>query len=99
MTGEVETKDALLRDLLEVLAARGLVTAWAASARPFSDLERDCRSVCADAEDRQALAAYLQRNRVIQESVTTLLASFAITANARLEAVPAIQRPLARAGS
>lgn len=99
MTTEVVDKDALLRELLPVLAARRLVTGWAASATPFSDLERDCRSVCADAEDRQALASYLQRNPVIQESVATLLASFAITANAKWEDVPAIQRPLARAGS
>lgn len=99
MTGECDEKDALLRELLQVLAARRLVTGWAASATPFFDLERDCRSVCADAEDRQAVASYLQCNPVIQESVATLLASFAITANARWEDVPAIQRPLARAGS
>jgi len=99
MSHALDQNDALLCGLLPVLAARGLVKAWATSATPFSDLERDCRSVCADAGDRHALSAYLQRNPVIQESVATLLASFAITANARWEGVPAIQRPLARAGS
>jgi hypothetical protein len=68
-------------------------------ATPCSDLERDCRSLCANPEDRRALASYLYGNPVIQESVGTLLASFAITANARWEDVPAIQRPLVRAGS
>jgi len=69
------------------------------SSWPCSDLERDCRSICADPKVRQALASYLQGNPVIQESVATLLASFPITANARSEEVPAIQRPLARVGS
>ena len=99
MTLEGVDKDALLRDVLPALAARRLVTGWAASATPFSDLQRDCLSVCADAEDRRGLTFYLQRNPVIQESVATLLASFAITGKARWEDVPAIQRPLARAGS
>jgi len=45
------------------------------------------------------IALCLQANPVIQETVATLLVSFAITANARWEDVPAIQRPLARAGS
>lgn len=98
MTIEVVDKDPLLRELLPVLAARRLVTGWAASATPYADLERDCRSACADAQDLQALASYLRANSVIQATVKTLLASFAMTANTKWQDVPVLQQPLARPG-
>lgn len=99
MTRGIDEKYALLRQLLAVLAARGLVRTWASSATPFSDLERDCRSIRADFQDRAGFASYLRANPVIQETVGTLLAHLAITANTRWQDVPAVQRPLARPGS
>lgn len=98
MTEKVGDKDTFLRQLLPVLAARGLVRAWASSATPFSDLERECRSLCANPEDRQALASYLHANPLVQETVETLIAHFAMTANTRWQDVPVLQQPLARPG-
>jgi hypothetical protein len=98
MTDEIDSKDALLCELLPVLAARGLVRVWASSATPLSDLERECRSICADPQDRQGFTTYLHDNPLVRETVGTLIAHFAMTSNTRWQDVPMLQQPLARPG-
>ena len=66
-------KDELLRDLLEVLARRGIAERWSQSRTPYSDLRAECSRVASDEAARQQFATYLHQNPVIQLTVESLI--------------------------
>jgi hypothetical protein len=91
-------KDQLLRQMLQVLATRGIARAWAEMPRPYSAISAECKQIASDQNAAQQLGEYLKANPIVQETVETLLAHLAMTANVRWQDTPAIVQPLSRRG-
>jgi hypothetical protein len=91
-------KDQLLRKMLRVLAARGIAQAWAEMPRPRSTLVAECKQIASDQNASQRLRVYLSANPIVQETVETLLAHLAMTANVRWQDTPTLVQPLSRRG-
>jgi hypothetical protein len=91
-------KDEVLRDLLKVLANRGIAKKWASSQQPYSDLLQECRMLMSDPTCQEKFSIYLKTNPIIQETVETMLAVFAMAARARWQEVEMPLQLLARRG-
>lgn len=44
----LKQKDSLLQELLQHLSARGVAVKWATSKTPYSDVQRECRTLMED---------------------------------------------------
>jgi hypothetical protein len=91
-------KDELLRDLLKILADRGIAKKWATSQHPYSDLVQECRTLISDPDSQAKFSTYLKANPIIQETVETMLATFAMAANVRWQDIAMPVQLLARRG-
>src|SRR5262245_31673160 len=91
-------KDKLLQELLQTLASRGIGTRGSKSPKPFSDLLYECHTLISNSAYREAFRTYLQTNPIIQQTVETLLAHYAMAANVKWQDVPNLVQPLARRG-
>jgi hypothetical protein len=91
-------KDRLLQGLLQTLSSRGIARGWAKSPEPFSKLLRECRILISDPACEETFRTYLQANPIIQQTVETLLAHYAMASSAEWQDVPALLQPLARRG-
>lgn len=91
-------KDRLLQYLLQTLAGRGIARGWAQSSEPFSELLGECRTLVSDPAYQEAFRTYLQANPIIQQTVETLLAHYAMAANVKWQNLPGHVQPLARRG-
>jgi hypothetical protein len=74
-------RDALLRDLLPLLSARGVAGRWAHVSAPGSALELECERLAQDEDFMREVAAFLSANPTVQLSVETLLAHMAMAAS------------------
>ena len=91
-------KDKLLSEMLQILAARGMVRKWAKSKTPYSDLVSDCRTLMASNKMRDDVRKYLTENSIIQQTVKTLLSHLAMSANTRWQDTPPEVRAIAWRG-
>ena len=91
-------KDELLRDLLKLLAGRGIAKKWSTSQQPYSDLVQECRTLISNPDSQAKFSTYLRANPIIQETVETMLATSAMAANVRWQDIAMPIQPLARRG-
>jgi len=91
-------KDELLRDLLKLLAGRGIAKKWSTSQQPYSDLVQECRTLISNPDSQAKFSTYLKANPIIQETVETMLATSAMAANVRWQDIAMPIQPLARRG-
>jgi hypothetical protein len=91
-------KDGLLRDLLKVLAGRGIAKKWATSQQPYTDILQECQTLMSDPIYQKEFSIYLKANPIIQETVETMLATFAMAANVKWRDIPMPVQILARRG-
>lgn len=91
-------KNSLLKQMLQHLAARGVVNKWALSQQPQSDIETECQELMGNQDFVNDITAYLDANPIIQQTVETLLAHMAMAAGTRWQNVAPVLQPLARRG-
>jgi hypothetical protein len=92
-------KDELLVKLLPLLAKRGLVSKWAESQTPDTDLENECKLLIDNTQLTQQFGDYLRANPIIQQTVKSFLSYLAMTTYGRWEEVPWPAKLVARHGS
>lgn len=81
-----------------MLAARGIAGRWSQEQFPYSVLESECRSLRSRATFLDEFSSYLGQNPIIRQTVETLLAQLAMTANTKWQNTPSIVQPLSRRG-
>ncbi|MEM8808893.1 MAG: hypothetical protein AAGF01_22975 [Cyanobacteria bacterium P01_G01_bin.38] len=92
------SKDEALRDLLKPLANRGIAKKWATSQQPYSDLLKECQILMNDSSCQEKFSIYLKANPIVQETVETMFATFAMATNVKWRDIPMPVQMLARRG-
>lgn len=81
-------QDTLLRELLALLAAKGIARKWSTSYTPYSDLQRECNAVASDPAVLLQFSQYFTNNKIIQLTVETFLAYYSVAAFSRADQIP-----------
>ncbi|MFI5072887.1 MAG: hypothetical protein ACHP8A_18580 [Terriglobales bacterium] len=95
---ELRQKNQLLRTMLTQLAVRKIGKIWANTQAPYSALVYECKLLRDDKVFLDDLSKYLDKNPIIHQSVSTLLAHIAMAANARWQDTPRAVQMLSRRG-
>jgi hypothetical protein len=91
-------KDKLLRESLKLLADRKIARKWADLQRPYSTLLQECSTLMSNSIFQKDIRSYLEANPIIQETVETMLATFAMSASVKWQNIPMPLQLLARRG-
>jgi hypothetical protein len=98
MAQDRQRDESLLRGRLQVLSNRGLFTTWSNFAQPGVMLGAECTDLAQDVRHSVAIRDFLVEHQIVQETVSTLLATLAMIANTKWQTTPEIVRPIARRG-
>jgi hypothetical protein len=91
-------KDALLREVLTRLQARGISSSWTTSTQPFTGLWNECTNLMQDAAFVKQLDDYLRVRTTIPRAVEMLFTTMAMAGRADWKSAPEHVRGVAARG-
>jgi hypothetical protein len=91
-------KDVILRDAFAKLKARGVSSAWAAHAQPFTALSAECGRLMDVEQFRSALRDYVRVHTTLPRAVQMLFTCISMAARAKWQDVPDHIKPVTARG-